>query len=97
MAQIFGASCVSGAERLPCDRDYLGTLADLGRAAIDLDEGDYLTAVKKLLAPYTEHFAIGVSFFCEGPVGGLLEAIGAAREKNRIADVERRTSAPSSL
>jgi hypothetical protein len=57
---------------LPCDRDYLGTLGALARAAIDLNELEYVEAIYALLAPYPEQFAVNVTFLCEGSVSQLL-------------------------
>jgi hypothetical protein len=58
--------------RLPCDREYLGTLGALARAALKLQAPDYVLALYKLLLPYPEHFAVNVSFLCEGSVSQLL-------------------------
>jgi hypothetical protein len=57
---------------LPCDRDYLGTLGALARAAIDLNELEYVEAIYALFAPYPEQFAVNVTFVCEGSVSQLL-------------------------
>ena len=57
---------------LPCDRDYLGTLGALARAALGLEARDYLEALVPLLSRYTEHFAANVSFWCEGSIAQLL-------------------------
>ncbi len=57
---------------LPCDRDYLGTLGALARAALTLRVLDYAEALYPLLAPYPTYFAAHVGFFCEGSVSELL-------------------------
>lgn len=57
---------------LPCDRDYLGTLGALARAALALDAVDYIEALVPLLEPYSQHFAANVTFWCEGSVLELL-------------------------
>jgi hypothetical protein len=59
------AHCLAG---LPCDRDYLGTLGSLTRAALTLDARRYLEALEPLLAPYADKFATNIAFFCEGPL-----------------------------
>jgi hypothetical protein len=58
--------------RLPCDRDYLGTLGALARAAIALHSDDYAEAIYALLARFPDHFAAHLSFLCEGSVSQLL-------------------------
>jgi len=62
---------------LPHDRDYLGTLGHLARAAVLLGAEDYCRALLDLLAPHTDRIAGAVSFWPEGPVAslvGMLEA-----------------------
>lgn len=67
-------------ERLPCDRDYLGTLGALARGALDLNAPDYIEALYALLAPYPQqHFAVNTSFYCEGSVSELLGLLAAAK------------------
>jgi hypothetical protein len=63
--------------KLPCDRDYLGTLGHLARAALLLGARDYAQALYPLLAPYPEHFATHVSFWAEGSVSQLLGMLAA--------------------
>lgn len=58
--------------RLPCDREYLGTLAALSHVAIALDAGDYTGALYALLQPFEACFAINLSGYCEGSVAQLL-------------------------
>jgi tetratricopeptide (TPR) repeat protein len=57
---------------LPCDRDYLGTLGALTRAALGLEAHEYLEALVPLLSRYTEQFAVNISFWCEGSIAQLL-------------------------
>ena len=57
--------------RLPCDRDYLGTLGSLVHAALAVDALDYMAALYELLAPYESHFAAHVAFACQGSVAQL--------------------------
>jgi DNA-binding winged helix-turn-helix (wHTH) protein len=59
--------------RLPCDRDYVGTLGAATRVALTLNELDYVHALEPLLAKYTEHVAVHVAFYVEGPVSSLLD------------------------
>lgn len=84
--------------RLPGDRDYLGTLAALARAAIDLHARDYAEALEPLLIPHVGQFAANVALWCEGPVtqllGELLTLRGARAQAVRwfsaaISDSER--------
>jgi hypothetical protein len=62
---------------LPVDRDYLGTLGALTRAALALDARAYLEAIEPLLRPYTQYFATNIAFHCEGSVLQLLGLIAA--------------------
>jgi DNA-binding winged helix-turn-helix (wHTH) protein len=64
--------------RLPCDRDYLGTLGALARSALALDAREYFAPLYELLAPYPERFSSHVSFFCEGSVSELLGILARA-------------------
>jgi eukaryotic-like serine/threonine-protein kinase len=63
---------------LPCDRDYLGTLGALTRAALALRDQAYMEALYALLSPYPQLFAAHISFFCEGSVSQLLGMLAAA-------------------
>jgi DNA-binding winged helix-turn-helix (wHTH) protein len=63
--------------QLPCDRDYLGTLGALARAALALDARDYLEALVPLLQPYADRFAVNIAFYCEGSGYQLLGLIAA--------------------
>jgi DNA-binding winged helix-turn-helix (wHTH) protein len=64
--ELLGRVPVDALAALPCDRDFLGTIGALTRAALALDARDYVHALYPLLARYPEHFAAHVSFFCEG-------------------------------
>ena len=75
---------------LPCDRDYLGTLGALARVAIDLGEVEYMEALYRLLAPYPEHFAVNVSFLCEGSVSQLLGMLARGLGRRDLAEVHLR-------
>lgn len=71
--------------QLPCDRDYLGTLGALTRAALTLDARPYLEAIEPLLRPYTQYFATNITFHCEGSVLQLLGLIAARLGRNAEA------------
>jgi DNA-binding winged helix-turn-helix (wHTH) protein len=67
--------------RLPCDRDYLGTLGALARAALAVGELEYAEAIAELLSPHQDCFALHLAFFCEGSVPELLGSIACAMGK----------------
>jgi DNA-binding winged helix-turn-helix (wHTH) protein len=73
--------------RLPCDRDWLGTLGALARAALALQDHAYMDALYALLSPYPEHFAAHISFFCEGSVSQLLGMLAVALDRRAAAVV----------
>jgi hypothetical protein len=79
----------SSLARLPCDRDYLGTLGVLARAVLLIDAPDYAEALYDLLAPFPDRFAAHVSFHCEGSVAQLLGLLAGS--------VGRRTEASERL
>jgi hypothetical protein len=74
--------------RLPCDRDYLGTLGSLVHAAIFVGALDYMDVLYELLAPYENHFAAHVAFSCQGSVaqlrGMLAHRLGRPLEAVRL-------------
>jgi tetratricopeptide (TPR) repeat protein len=80
-------SAVSAAAlaKLPCDRDYLGTLGALARSALALGALDYAAALYELLAPYPRLFAAHSSFFCEGSVSQLLGLLAQALSRHTDA------------
>jgi tetratricopeptide (TPR) repeat protein len=84
------AVTVANLAKLPCDRDYLGTLGHLARAALLLNALDYAEAIYPLLEPYPEHFASQVSFLCEGSVSQLLGMLAHAlgRRERAVAHLE---------
>lgn len=63
---------------LPHDRDYLGTLGSLARAARHLNAMDYIEALYELLSPHETRFAAHLSFLCEGSVPQLLGELAFA-------------------
>ena len=67
---------------LPCDRDYLGTLGALTRAALALSAREYLEALVPLLKPYADLFATNIAFYCEGSGAQLLGLIAARLGRN---------------
>lgn len=67
--------------RLPQDRDYLGTLGALTRAAMVLREVRYLSVLERLLAEHRGSFSINVAFVQEGSVDDLLQAIVDEKRK----------------
>jgi hypothetical protein len=76
--------------KLPCDRDYLGTLGHLARAALLLNALDYAEAIYPLLLPHPQYFASQVSFLCEGSVSQLLGMLAHAlgRRADAVAHLE---------
>jgi tetratricopeptide (TPR) repeat protein len=71
--------------KLPCDRDYLGSLGALARAALAVRALDYVEVLYALLAPYPEHFAAHASFLCEGSVSQILGALAQALDRRADA------------
>jgi DNA-binding winged helix-turn-helix (wHTH) protein len=76
--------------RLPRDRDHLGTLGALARAALQLDSPPHLHALYAQLAPYCDRFAVQVASLCEGSVAQLLGMLAFAlgRPADAIAHLE---------
>jgi DNA-binding winged helix-turn-helix (wHTH) protein len=75
---------------LPCDRDYLGTLAALSRAALALGELDYAAVAHTLLAPYSALFCANVGFLCEGSAAEILGELAWAlgRRSEAVSQLE---------
>jgi hypothetical protein len=82
--------------RLPCDRDYLGTLGSLARAVCELAANDYAEALYPLLAVYPEHFAAHFSFLCEGAVSLLLGKLALLLGKPEDAESRLQAAAQRS-
>jgi hypothetical protein len=57
---------------LPCDREFLGTMGALARAALCLNAREYMASVYQCLLPYPQYFAVNLSGYCEGSVSLLL-------------------------
>jgi DNA-binding winged helix-turn-helix (wHTH) protein len=70
--------------KLPCDRDILGTLGHLARAALALKEADYVAALYAMLARYRDGFAVGVAFLSEGSVQQLLGMLAPAQARAAV-------------
>lgn len=70
---------------LPCDRDLLGTLGHVARAALSLGAGDYLDALVPLLTRHAQRISIGISFWSEGSIEQLLGMIAHARGRTAEA------------
>jgi hypothetical protein len=85
-----GAVPADALRRLPCDREYLGTLGALARAALTLHAADHARVLYELLSPYPEYFAINLAFLCEGSVsqllGKLARSFGDAAQARRHFD-----------
>lgn len=58
--------------QLPCDREYLGTLGALARAALALHTTAYMRSIYECLRPFARWFAVNISGFCEGSISLLL-------------------------
>lgn len=71
--------------KLPCDRDHLGTLGQLARAALILGEADYGEALYSLLSEYSGRLAINTAFLCEGSVDQLLGMLASAAGREERA------------
>jgi DNA-binding winged helix-turn-helix (wHTH) protein len=82
--------------RLPCDRDYLGTLGTLARAAITLNARDYAEALYELLAPYPDQFAAHASFICEGSIAELLGLLAGRLGRRGLAIKQLKVGAANS-
>ena len=70
---------------LPVDRDHLGTLGALARAALLLDEPSYAHALYDALLPFPDHFAAQVTFYCEGATAALLGDLARALKQRDAA------------
>jgi DNA-binding winged helix-turn-helix (wHTH) protein len=65
--------------RLPCDRDLLGTLGHLARAALLIGALEHADAAVARLASQPDAFAAHIGFTCEGSVRHLVGAVALAR------------------
>jgi hypothetical protein len=70
---------------LPCDRDYLGTVGALARAALTLKAEAYFEPLYASMAAYPQCFAAHVAFVCEGSVAHLLGLLAAALGRSALA------------
>jgi DNA-binding winged helix-turn-helix (wHTH) protein len=71
-------------ERLPHDRDYLGTLVHLAVASVATRSEAHAQSVYALLSPYPHLFAADLSMHCDGAVsrflGMLARSLGRTQE-----------------
>jgi eukaryotic-like serine/threonine-protein kinase len=76
--------------RLPRDRDHLGTLGALTRAALQLGSLPYVQALYAQLEPYSDRFAVQAGSLCEGSVAQLrgMLALALGRDVEAIAQLE---------
>lgn len=63
---------------LPCDRDLLGTLGHVIRAALKLGALDHAAQAAARLSQHRDGFGVHVSFLCEGSVPHLLGSVSLA-------------------
>jgi hypothetical protein len=70
---------------LPCDRDYLGTVGALARAALTLKADAYFEPLYASMAAYPQCFAAHVAFVCEGSIAHLLGLLAAALGRTTLA------------
>jgi hypothetical protein len=70
--------------KLPSDRDILGTLGHVARAALALNSTEYAAALYALLARHRDDFAAGIAFFCEGSVQQLLGMLAPSHAGTQV-------------
>jgi DNA-binding winged helix-turn-helix (wHTH) protein len=75
-----------GLDQLPCDRDYLGTLAHLSAAAFMLDEHATAQQLYALLAPHGACFATDVSLHPRGSIAHWLGVLARMLGKRTEAE-----------
>jgi hypothetical protein len=81
---ILGEFAHGGFDRLPCDRDYLGTLGHLALAAATLGELEHARALYALLQPHADRYTADISLHSDGSVSHVLGLL--ARALDRRAD-----------
>lgn len=69
---------------LPCDRDLLGTLANIVHAGLLVGSFEHAQQAAVRLASYRDYYAAGLSFWCDGSVPHLLGIVALAE-----GDLER--------
>ncbi|MET0391117.1 MAG: AAA family ATPase, partial [Polyangiales bacterium] len=82
---------------LPCDRDYLGSLAHLARAVLVLDLPEYNDALYALLSKYTDFYSADIAFYSEGSVAQLLGMLDQARGRHAAASAHFKRAVRMSL
>jgi hypothetical protein len=79
---------------LPCDRDYVGTLGTLLRAASALGESEHERALEALLLPHEGLVAVNAAFFSEGTVASLVETFSGRSAEPRASTAPERFGEP---
>jgi hypothetical protein len=82
---VFAEFVQRGFERLPCDRDYLGVLGHLARAAILLEERGRAQVLFTLLEPHAALFASDISFHSDGAVAHVVGLLARYLEQRSVA------------
>lgn len=72
-------------QRLPRDRDYLGTLGAIAGAVLELGAQSYVAPLYELLSEYPDHFAAHITFYCEGSIAQLLGSLALRTAQPQIA------------
>jgi tetratricopeptide (TPR) repeat protein len=71
--------------RLPRDRDYLATLANLAVAAVLTESSDHAEALYRLLLPYASLYAVDIRLHSDGSVAHYLGLLARSLGKKREA------------
>ena len=74
-------------QRLPPDRDHLGTLGHLARAVVALDAPEYAQVLYTMLQGHADRHAGHVAFYCEGSVEQLLGILALSLQRHNQAFV----------
>jgi DNA-binding winged helix-turn-helix (wHTH) protein len=72
LRQALAAVSVESLHDLPGDRDYLMVLCNFARACTVAGNAAQCRALYELLSPYPEHYAVDISFHCDGSVSHYL-------------------------
>jgi hypothetical protein len=72
-------------QRLPFDRDHVGTLGHLARAVVTLDAPEYAQVLYNMLVPHAERHASHVAFYTEGSVEQLLGMLALSLQRHTQA------------
>jgi eukaryotic-like serine/threonine-protein kinase len=71
--------------KLPCDRDFLGTIGHVLHAALLIGASEYAEHAASLLTPYRDRYCVHIGFMCEGSVPHLLGSAALARGDIELA------------